>query len=206
MQGNDEKVAREASKIRKCGKCGVPISNEAQVLSLRRFWPRRKLVVCPQCASAIESQYNEEAKEPHLLRAFLYGLAVVWAAAIFYAVIIVITVRHLTFLAIGVGWAVARGVMLGAGHKRGLAVQVLSALLTIFGIALIEVLAAFGVTYTNFGDIWTVQQMLARVPRLLWHIDLATMREAPIIPAIWALAILVAYCVPAKRHVRLRRG
>jgi hypothetical protein len=92
-------------------------------------------IVCPQCASAVESRLK--APPAHsLLRAFIYGLGAAIAGCALYATVAIVTGLEIALIAILIGYMVGKAVRHASGGLGGRPQQILAVVLTYFSISM----------------------------------------------------------------------
>jgi hypothetical protein len=147
----------------------------------------------------------KQTSDPDMFKALAYGAAAgITGAALWYA--IVSTTQHeLGIIAIGIGWLVAQGVVLGSGRKRGMNLQVLSVLLTVAAMAGAEyfILRDQLVAYVlqKYGA-----ESAARVPVFLpldvaWDFVTSAIQDDAGTLVFWAIAVFTAFRIPAPLRI-----
>ncbi|MGE5550897.1 MAG: hypothetical protein ACM3ZC_10250 [Bacteroidota bacterium] len=186
-----------------CASCSKQIA-EGEEVAVRASGRKNATVVllCPDCASAAEEAFKSETEGPNMSGAFLLGLAATAASAAAWFGVVVATRYQIGLIAIGVGWLVARAVMLGAGRKRGPSLQVLSVALTLIAMVCAEYLIAlryFSVPVLAAG---TAGHSLWQPFATMAAIVAGAVRNDPLILAFWGFAIFEAATLPAARRLR----
>jgi hypothetical protein len=111
----------------KCGFCGQPVAGQ--------FYRTINRFACGNCARQVENviRRNEFAPGPFLLAAAA-GLVMALVCGAVWAGVIFVSNVELGILASFIGVAVAKVALRASGNRRGVAMQVLTALLSVIGI------------------------------------------------------------------------
>jgi hypothetical protein len=178
-----------------CTNCGVEIP-AGQGVRLATKEKEASKLLCSNCAAALEAAFQAETEDPNLIGAVGLGLVAAVASSLVWYAIVVLSKYQVGFVAIGVGWVVAQGVMFGAGRKRGMVPQVISAVLTLVAMPLSEY---FIVRHFYYEGI--------RVPVLLpldemWYLITLGIQEDPITLLFWGIALLTAFTWPRQRQMQ----
>lgn len=128
----------ESLQFRKAEKAPVEGSGPPCVVCGTRivdtYYHAQGKVVCPTCASAIQSGQN--APPPHtLLKSFVYGFAAALAGTAIFALVWIISKGPWAIVSILVGYMVGRSVRYASNGLGGRPQQILAALLTYFSIS-----------------------------------------------------------------------
>ena len=157
------------------------------------------LFLCSSCRDRAEQALQAETKNPNLIGALTLGLlAGLLAGGIWYA-IVVVTGYEIGYVAIGIGYLIGHGVLIGSGKKRAASLQLLSG-----GIALCSLLAANYFTFLHFlrktlleqgaqgydGHFFFISPMQPMFLRNL---------VSPLSLLIWAIALYIAFSIPKPR-------
>lgn len=90
-----------------------------------------QIALCPSCTAQAEQELEQQGQDINMPRAVLFGaVAALVGGAIWYGLVIA-TDYKLGIIAIGVGWLVGKGVVLGAANKRSVSLQVAGGLLAL---------------------------------------------------------------------------
>jgi len=124
-------------KLGACSVCGRTSETKSGWFFRREKRGRRNFVdidYCPSCAAKVQTEIQEQSRDANLQGGILLGaLGAVLGAAGWYALVL-FTNTKFGIAAVGVGWLVGRAVLLGAGNKRGTALQVAGAVLALAGL------------------------------------------------------------------------
>src|SRR5262245_39393175 len=90
--------------------------------------------LCAACRDRAEEALKAETERPNFVSAAVYGLLAGVAGGGAWYLVTILTKMEIGYVAIGVGWLIGVAVVYGAGQKRGLGLQLLSAGLTLFSI------------------------------------------------------------------------
>lgn len=178
-----------------CSNCGVEIP-AGQGVRLAAKEKEASKLLCSNCAAALEAAFQAETEEPNLIGAVGLGLGAAIVSCLAWYAIVVLSKYQVGFVAVGVGWVVAQGVMFGAGRKRGMVPQVISAALTLVAMLLSEY---FIIRYFYYEGI--------SVPILLsldeiWYLITLGIQEDPITLLFWGIALLTAFTWPRQRQLQ----
>jgi hypothetical protein len=159
------------------------------------------LPYCTLCASEKERQNQLETEDINYFGALLIGGAAGFIGGLIWYAIVVWTQYQIAYLAIGIGFLVGLGVIFGAGQKRGIPLQIMSAAITLGAMAMSEYLIVRH---------YIVEAMYAEGHRhfpLLYPLDRAFeflkagISSDPITLVFWIAALVVAFGMPAKRKL-----
>ena len=145
-------MSEETTKVLNCAKCGKQLSDMDVTYALDNSDENVEERVCQQCSEDVSNEYAEQTQNINYIGALvgsLIGAAIGVAIWYFVAIIFDLTVGY---VAIAVGWLVGFGAMLGAGNKRGIQLQILSAVITLLAIFTAEYLVivwAFNAAFTE---------------------------------------------------------
>jgi hypothetical protein len=110
----------------RCAACAKPLDTT--------YFQVHDRVVCPECASSIESR--QKAPPAHsLLRAFIYGLGAAIAGCALYATVAIVTGLEIALIAILIGYMVGKAIRHASGGLGGRPQQILAVVLTYFSIS-----------------------------------------------------------------------
>jgi hypothetical protein len=159
-------------------------------------------IICANCAASIERELEAETENPNILVAVLAGLAAAVIGTLVWYGVVVITEYQVGFIAVGVGWLVAMGVVLGSGRKRGRALQAISVAITLAALVVSEYLIV-----RHFAVELLAEEGITGLPLLLplgLMIDLVvtSIGENLITLVFWAIAFWAAFSTPARRRLR----
>jgi hypothetical protein len=159
-----------------CSVCGATSqSTEGWVF---RSTKQGQLALCPSCTLKVQQELQQQSQDINMPGAILGGaLAAVIGASVWYA-LVVLTDYKLGIVAIGVGWLVGKGVVLGSGKKRSGSLQLAGGLLALAALVGGEYLIVnyFARKHIEGFTGWlTLGQFLIIYPRILaqgkWILD-----------------------------------
>jgi hypothetical protein len=190
-------AAPDEAPAKPCALCGRPTCRNCRSLVDRRY-------VCAACREQIETELMaERAGAPRLLPAIVGGAAGALLGAILWAAVAVITDLEVGYVAIGVGWLAAMGVVLGAGGKKGAPLQVVAVICAAAGLLLGKYFTVAHVIRTlapaeaevGYLDPRVFQIFFENLPEFLSPFD-----------ALWLiLALGIAFRIPRPTRVAMSR-
>jgi len=159
-----------------CSVCGT--TSQSTEGWLFRPTKEGQLPICPSCISKIQQELEQQSQDINMSGAVLCGaLAALIGAGIWYG-LVVLSNYKLGIVAIGVGWLVGKGVVLGSGNKRSGSLQLAGGLLALAALIGGEYLIVnyFARKYIEGFTGWlTPGQFLIVYPRILaqgkWILD-----------------------------------
>lgn len=188
-----------------CTSCQKEMTDGREAVVIKGKGREADRIVCRECAESLSRAAREETENPNLPLAIIFGtVAAMLACAAWYA-FVVLTERQFGLIAVGVGYVVGLAVMLGAGRKRGVTLQVYSVLLTVLAMAFSEYFIArhFAVVaLSREGASLTVPLFLPL--KMMSEIIGESLKSDPATLLFWAIAAWVAFGVPARRVVEQR--
>ncbi len=123
-----------------CTGCGATSQSSEGWLLTPSADKQSVTALCPTCKMAAETELAQQSQGINMPRAALYGaVAAVAGAGVWYGLVLA-TDYKLGLVAIGLGWLVGKGVVWGAGNKRGASLQLLGGGLALAGLLLGEYL------------------------------------------------------------------
>jgi hypothetical protein len=144
----------------RCRVCGNLVSGD--------YYRINGQMACSLCA---QQAAQGQPADSHIAfgRGLLFGIGAAILAMAGYAIFTIVTHLYLGYLALGVGWLIAKAITKGSNGLGGIRYQITAVILTYFSIATAEIpiLLAQIVRSPRFhGDLGTV--ILHNWPRLLW--------------------------------------
>lgn len=141
----------------------------------------------------------EATERTSIARALLWALGGAFVASIGWYLAIMITGRHLSPMAVGVGFFVSAGVIKGT-QARGWPVQTMSVVMTIVGLLATEYFAVrlLGIRYlTEQGVASDIPLWIS--PSVAWDFVSSGILADPLTPIFFGVSLWFALVVPAKR-------
>lgn len=157
---------------------------------------------CEECKKNIDQALEAETKNPNIIGAILFGLLAGVVSGAIWCAIAYFTGYTIGYVAIAVGFLIARGVILGSGNKRGFSLQLISAV-----IALVTILSATYMTYViSLNDYLKTSEMFAQTNiGFIWfspfNYDTISYMISPVGLFIWAIGILTAFRTPKAKTI-----
>ena len=183
-----------------CARCSKSIPEGQEIRVIGRSKRSPATILCQKCAAEIETKWQGETENPNLLGAVSLALgaggiiAVVWYMAVTW-------INHeLGLVAVVTGWLVAQAAMLGSARKRGQAVQITSAVITLLVILLNEylVLRYFLIVELK-ADPSSVPILLpVDLLQFLWY----GIKLQPLNLLFWAIGLYLAFVIPTSRQLQ----
>jgi hypothetical protein len=158
--------------------------------------------LCPDCITKLTTAFDAETENPNILLSMILAFgAAVLSALIWYGAV-VITKYKLGIVAIVVGIIVALAAMFGAGKKRGLPIQLISVLFTVFAMVsseyfIVRYFAVQALALEGITDIPLFLPLGTAVDIIRFSIS-----EDPLTLLFWAIAAFEAFSIPAKQKLR----
>ena len=118
-------------KIDRCHFCSSPLSTE--------YYRVRGQTACATCAATARSGQGGGSDNGAFSRALLFGIGAAVVGLIGYAAFTITTHLYVGYVALGVGYIVARAMKAGSGGLGGRSYQVAAVVLTYLAIALAEI-------------------------------------------------------------------
>jgi hypothetical protein len=117
--------------IERCRLCNTPLATE--------YYRVRGQSACADCAAAARSGQASAADNTVFSRAVLFGIAAAIAGLASYAAFTIATNFYIGYVALGVGYIIARAMKAGSGGLGGRRYQIIAVILTYLAIALAEI-------------------------------------------------------------------
>ena len=118
-------------QIERCGLCGTPLASE--------YYRVHGRTACAGCASAAQNGEANGQKNTAFTRALLFGIGAAIIGLAGYAAFTIATSFYIGYVALGVGYIVARAMKFGSGGRGGRPFQIVAVILTYLAIALAEI-------------------------------------------------------------------
>jgi hypothetical protein len=118
-------------QIERCGLCGTPLASE--------YYRVHGRTACAGCASAAQNGQANGQKNTAFTRALLFGIGAAAVGLAGYAAFTIATNFYIGYVALGVGYIVARAMKFGSGGRGGRPFQIVAVILTYLAIALAEI-------------------------------------------------------------------
>jgi hypothetical protein len=115
----------------RCRFCGTPLATE--------YYRVRGQAACASCAAAARDGHAGTSGNAAFTRALLFGIAAAIVGLIGYAAFTITTHLYVGYVALGVGYIVARAMKAGSGGLGGRPFQIAAIILTYLAIALAEI-------------------------------------------------------------------
>jgi hypothetical protein len=119
---------RKAAPAQLCGRCGRKIEIRSYILNER--------LVCERCNDAAHPEAHSQAV---FVRSLLSGIGAAIVGLAFYALFTIVTHFYLGYVALAVGWLVAKAMMAGSRGAGGVRYQIAAMALTYAAISLASV-------------------------------------------------------------------
>ena len=187
-----------ATEIVKCAKCDKEITVEER----HSFEGENgeDIYFCDTCMEEINKEIEKETLNPNMFGASILGSIAGIIGCIIWFIITSATKTTFGILAVGLGWLIGKAVSLGAGNKKGLKLQILSAVIMTIFLLLAEYLIYLYFLGKEPDINMPVPTLLAHilvsgsfVKTLMWFAKWAI---SPIGLIIWGFGIYMAYIVP----------
>lgn len=117
--------------VERCRFCNSPLATE--------YYRVRGQSACASCAAAARRGQSNATDNAAFTRAVLFGIGAAIAGLAGYAAFTIATNFYIGYIALGVGYIVARAMKIGSGGLGGRRYQIVAVILTYLAIALAEV-------------------------------------------------------------------
>jgi hypothetical protein len=116
-----------------CGVCGKPIGIRSYVVD--------SVLACGKCAALKGAAGDSGSEDTHaaFVQSVLYGVGAALVGLAFYATFTIVTHFYLGYVALAVGWLVAKAMMTGSKGVGGTRYQVVAVILTYAAISLASI-------------------------------------------------------------------
>lgn len=185
-----------------CAKCGKELSDLEATYLLDNNDDNVEERLCQQCSESVSNEYQEQTQNINYIGALagaLIGAAIGVAIWYFVAVTFDLTIG---FVAIGVGWLVGFGAMFGAGKKRGIQLQIMSAVITLLAIFTAEYLVVVWDFNSAFTELFGAAHEFVWLPVgevMEFVIEMEVYDFIHYI--IWALGLFTAFSTPQPKKI-----
>lgn len=123
-------AARSSATELTCSRCSKPIDSGSQYMVLAASRDAPAAALCLECAQAMQSAWEERAKNVRLPGAIAGGAAGAIAGAVIWYGFTAVTNWQIGLLAMLIGWLAAQGAIYGSGKKRGPTIQLIAVVAT----------------------------------------------------------------------------
>ena len=179
-------MGSRSTEIVKCSQCGKELTVEER--NAFEGEDGQDVYFCDECLKNVNDELENLTKNTNMPKAFFISLLAAIGGGAIYGLSLALTKTDFCIIAIGLGWLVATAACWGAGGKRGMKLQVLSAIMCLIGIFI-----AYDVFYFIVGDSHTIIRFIA----LLIVGPVAAVTSAgPISLIFWAFALYYAFVIP----------
>jgi hypothetical protein len=161
---------------------------------------KQDVYICSDCKVGIDNEFEVETAKPNLLGAIGLGVLAAIIGAVVWVLVAVIFEVTVGYVAIGVGFIVGWGVILGSGRKRGIKLQITSTIIT-----LVAILMAEYATFVYFVTEYVKETYPVETAdiTIFWispiDPDFLSSLVSPIGFLIWAIGLYVAFTIPKAR-------
>lgn len=155
-----------------------------------------------ECADSVNQVLDEETQEINYPAAVGYGILFGIGAALLWYVSVVASGYKLGVIAIFVGWLVAQGVSIGAGHKRGTKVQLISLAIVAASLFFAEYLIFnhFLQEYLTEEGIYGISLSITKFPGVL--IESLGEEDNVMDLLFWGIAFYEGFVIPGRQKLR----
>jgi len=130
-------IGSRATEMVDCSKCKKAVAvNERHSYQGKN---KEDIYFCDTCIVEINTELEEQTKNPNMIGATLLGLAASIIGIFVWSLFTILTKWEVGYIAIGVGWLVGQAVCFGSGHKRGPTLQLIAVAWTAIAILLSEI-------------------------------------------------------------------
>lgn len=190
--------------MNKCDECEVSIPENSEFTLVQKGNAPDK-TLCSICAVEAENKHQNLSEDIKVFRAILFGFAAAAVCAILWYGAVVITEYNLGIVVVAIGWLTAHAVILGSGGKRGLVLQVISALAIILAMGVGQYLIIRHYIVAEYVKVGLTESPLFIAPELMLQLLGQYIKEEPQILAFWAIALIEGVVIPQKKVLNLLR-
>jgi len=185
-----------------CDNCGRSLGEGERLVEVVRE-NEASIHVCETCAQDVSKLLKKNKPEPkidiYLGKSILFGSVGGILSALFWYSVVFYSHLQVGFVAVGVGWLTAQGVILGAGKHRDNTLAVLSASITLCALIFAQYLLVRNAMIVS----WASEGYTGIVPLLLpldvaSHLVIDSLLYNPLSLIFWIIAIGEAYMLPLK--------
>ena len=204
IQNSDSERMQIGSKANTkviCGQCQKEVlGKEAYAYKDAK---NNEIFLCEPCKNEVEKVLKAETQNPNIVMALILGSVAGVVAGVIWYFFSILTGYQIGYIAIGVGFIIGWAVIFGSGQKRGAALQIMSAAITLVTLFIAEY-------FMTLHYIW--QYMLknkAEYPDCQGEMfflspfspDILSSMISPMGLLIWGIGIYFAYSIPKSRAV-----
>lgn len=180
-----------------CGQCQAEIAGK-DAYSYKDN-NNNELFLCESCRTDVEKYFKAETKNPNIIMALILGSISGVVAGVIWYYLSILTGYQIGYVAIGVGFIIGWAVVIGSGNKRGMGLQLMSAVITLVTLFVSE----------YFITLHYILQYMLKLPGYSGELFFPSpfepsMLESIISPMgllIWGIGIYFAYSIPKSRSI-----
>lgn len=195
------KIGAKEDEVVSCGEC------QAQVAASKCYTYKGKkgqtVYLCESCREAAEKAFREETQNPNMLMAGVLGCIAALIAGVAWFLLTILTGYQIGYVAIGVGFIIGYAVIWGAGKKRGVPLQIMSAAITIITLIISQYIIVLcyarkyilehKAEFPGYNGEWAFVSP--------FHPDVLKSMFSPMGLLIWGIGIYFAYSLPKARSI-----
>ncbi len=206
MSNENEQIVLggKADEIVKCASC----EKELKVEESHSFEGKNgeDIYFCDECMAQINDALEEETKNPNIPFAIIASIAAGMIGGLIWYWFTILTKFQVGYLAIALGWFVGIATCMGAGHKKGKILQVISVATTLATLLLAEFMITLHYVGArpdyNMSSIALLNHLLKQDYSII-SLFIAIIKDSisPIGLVIWSVGLYNAYVMPKARKL-----
>lgn len=201
VENSEIKIGSKASEVVLCSQCQKEVSG-AQYYTYKDK-EGQAMFLCDNCRGIAEKAIQEETNNPSMGMALVLGMLAAVVAGVVWFAFSVLTGYQIGYIAIGVGYLIGKAVIWGSGGKRGMPLQIMSAVITLLTLFISQ----YFITVYYIRQY--LQEHISEYPGYAgqWFFvapfdpDIISAIFSPMGLLIWAVGIYFAYTIPKSRVI-----
>lgn len=200
-ENNEIRIGSKAHENVVCAQCSKQVlGNQAYAYKDKN---NNSVFLCESCRAEAEKALQEETKSPNIAMAIISGVVAATIAGVAWSLFSVLTGYQIGYIAIGVGFLIGWAVIFGSGKKRGPALQLISAAITLITLLVSQYfmvlyyyrkyLLEHKAEFPDYNGEWFFVSPL--------NPDVLKDMFSPMGLVIWGIGIYFAYSLPKSRNI-----
>jgi len=187
--------------MKKCANCGKDIPEIK--LAYTKIIPGvdSPVILCKECAKLFTYKEKSSFSTKNILYGLGLGIMAGFVSSLIWYGFVVLTELMLGWIAIGVGWLVTKAMIYGSGGKRGIPIQISSAIIVILSLSFSEYLIV-----RHFVVIALKEQGISGIPLIMPISEIVYsvfegIKLNPITLIFWFIAVIEAVTLSRKQSL-----